>query len=687
MLPFLKSIILNYLYKDWLKYNWNVCFMNQKPTYEELEQKVKELEKAKSELKKTSTKLQDSEERFKALHDATFGGVIIHDGGVILDCNQGLSDMTGFTNEELVGMDGLKLIEPGWLETVVQNIKKGYAKQYDVEGVRKDGSVYPLAIRGKNIPYKGREVRVIEFRDVSERKVAEDAYLRSEARYKELFENSPIGHSLCNIEGRLVSVNSAYANIIGYSIEEALKLTYWDITPEDYIDAEMELLEKLKIKKVYGPFEKDYIHKDGSLVSVRLNGMIVVRGRKEYIWSSVEDISELKKAEEEAGKLSEKLRQAYKMEAVGTLAGGIAHDFNNILAAIFGYSELALTDIEDGSPVKENIIQILKAAKRAKELVKHILSFSRKEAKKRTPVQVCLIVNEVLKLLRATIPATIDIKQNIDQESGSILADPTQIHQVIMNLCTNAAQSMDEKGGLLEVSVGSVILKEDDLDNEPKHEPGNYVHINVKDTGSGIEKDNLSRIYDPYFTTKEVGKGMGLSVVMGIVRSHDGLLRVESVVGKGTSFHIYFAQTGEKIEKSSDKESKIPGGDERILIVDDEESIAVMTKRRVEHRGYKAVTKTSSVEALELFCSDPYSFDLVISDQTMPVLTGGELAKKILKVRPDIPIIICTGYSSKIDAEKAASIGVNALIMKPTTEKELFTTIREVLDHNKSATL
>lgn len=394
------------------------------------------------------------------------------------------------------------------------------------------------------------------------------------------------------------------------------------------------------------------------------------------------EITEQKKAEAEKEELEAQLRQAHKMDAIGTLAGGVAHDFNNILAAILGYAEMAMDDTPDDSAAKYQIAQVVKAGNRAKELVKQILAFSRKEVEKRGPVQIHIIVKEALKLLRSSIPTTIEITTAIDPACGNILANPTQIHQIVMNLCTNAAQAMDEDGGELKVEMINTELEEDDLLNEPELKPGPYVQLSVKDTGVGIDQEDFERIFDPYFTTKEFGKGtgMGLSVVMGIVKGLGGMITVESIPGKGSTFKVFFPK-GEEHDSIFNEETKpLPTGKERILVVDDEKSIADMTKRRVERLGYQVTAKTSSLEALELFSSQPDAFDVVISDQTMPELTGENLARKLLEIRPDIPIIICTGYSSKIDAEKANFIGIRAFIMKPVDKVELAETIRSVLE-------
>lgn len=519
---------------------------------------------------------------------------------------------------------------------------------------------------------------------IDKRKQIEEALRNSESKFRELVELSPIGLALCKMDGQLVSVNPAYAKIIGHSIDDALKLSYWDVTPESYAEDEKRQMDEITKTGRYGPYEKEYIHKDGHLVPVRLNGMVVNRDGEKFIWSSVEDITTLKEAEEENYILSEQLRQSHKMEAVGTLAGGIAHDFNNLLGIILGYAELIRDNSPDNSSDKDYIEQILIAGDRAKDLVSHILSFSRKENKKSLPVSIHLLLKEALNLIRPTIPTTIEIKQNIDPQCGNILANPTQIQQVLMNLCTNAAQSMDENGGVLQVELIPTKLTADDLVTEPNLKPGPYVRLSVKDNGIGIEEKDIDKIFDPYFTTKEIGKGsgMGLAVVVGIVKSYGGMITVDSKPGKGTTFYVYFPVIDKKVEKEIEENEDLPKGKEKVLVVDDEESVADMTMRRLENLGYQVTSKTNSKEALELFSSQSDSFDIIISDQTMPELTGEELAKKLLEIRPNVPIIICTGYSSKMDEEKAKSIGISAFIMKPVDKGELAKTIRQVLDEN-----
>ena len=396
----------------------------------------------------------------------------------------------------------------------------------------------------------------------------------------------------------------------------------------------------------------------------------------------VQDISERKKAEEEKKQLQDQLRQTQKLEAVGTLAGGIAHDFNNLLAAIVGYADLALEDIPDGTVARSNIEQVLIAGSRAKELVRQILTFSRKAEQKQEPMEVAPIVKEALKMLRASIPTSIEIRRNIEADLSVIMADPTEIHQILMNLCTNASHAMDDDGGVLEVSLTDFDTKSAVVTDYGTLQPGSYVKLTVKDTGCGMGSTITERIFEPFFTTKPVdkGTGMGLSVVHGIVEDHRGVITVQSQLGKGTTFDIYLPRI-ESPDTHQTQTVQIPRGKgELILVVDDEKPLVDMMTQMLERLGYTVVGKTASMDALEAFSAEPGRFDLVITDYAMPNMTGKELAEALMAVKPDIPVILCTGFSENIDAESAKSMGIKEFLMKPVVRSELAATIRNVLD-------
>lgn len=377
-----------------------------------------------------------------------------------------------------------------------------------------------------------------------------------------------------------------------------------------------------------------------------------------------------------------RIRETQKMEAIGMLAGGIAHDFNNILAAILGYTELSLETVSEESQLHSDLTQIFKAGNRARDLINQILTFSRQSELEKAPILIAPIVKESLKLLRASLPSSIEIRQNILIETGVVLADPTQIHQVVMNLCTNAGHEMREKGGILEVTLDSKKLDAGFCLVHPGLIPGAYVLLMISDTGLGIPREILPRIFEPYFTTKDKsgGTGLGLSVVHGIVTECGGLVTVYSEVGKGATFKVYLPLIAEKPSFESENKPSIAIGHERILFVDDEESILHVGKRILEQIGYTVTAVGGSMEALELFEKNPGSFDLVITDMTMPFMTGDELAAGLMRVRQDIPIIILTGYSEKLTKENALSLGIRAYMGKPLLKSEMAETVRRVLD-------
>ena len=395
-----------------------------------------------------------------------------------------------------------------------------------------------------------------------------------------------------------------------------------------------------------------------------------------------------KKVEErtkELAKYERQLQQVLKIQAIGTLAGGIAHDFNNILFPIVGYTELTMDEVSEDSVAHKNLEEILKAAHRAKNLVQQILTFSRQSDQERKPIKAQNIITETLRLLRASIPASIEIIHKIQDDCGHIMGDPTQIHQVIMNLCTNAYQAMQDKGGKLEVILTEIDVGYEEMIDKVGMQPGKHLRLLVKDEGCGMEASVLDRIFEPYYTTKEQGKGtgLGLSVIHGIVKNHRGDITVKSTPGKGTIFQVYLPLI-EDVDPDVEFESTDGAikGEERILLVDDEEQIVAMEQQMLENLGYRVTARTDSAEALKVFAEHPQNFDLVITDMTMPHMTGDQLAQKMLDIEPNIPVILCTGFNQGITEEKALAMGIQKFVMKPVVKKELATTIRTVLDQN-----
>ena len=420
-------------------------------------------------------------------------------------------------------------------------------------------------------------------------------------------------------------------------------------------------------------------NKKGETIPVSVSGTIYKDKKGNPIGSviNLRDISHQKKLETQ-------LKQAQKMEAIGTLAGGIAHDFNNILSSVIGYTELALDNEKRGSFQYQNLQEVLSAGHRAKDLVKQILTFSRQVDQKQKPIQVKPLVKEALRMLRASIPSTVEIEQHV-QSDALVMGDPTQIHQILMNLCTNAAHAMEDNGGLLTVSLLDAELDSDVISHHPDLKPGPYIKLTVTDTGLGISPDVMEKIFDPFFTTKEKGKGtgLGLSVVHGIVRSHGGGIYVYSEPGKGSIFEVCLPVIESRFKPEEKADRPIPTGTERILFIDDEPVITNLGKQVLESLGYDVVARNSSIEALELFKEKRDRFDLVITDMTMPHMTGEKLAENLMQIRPDIPVILCTGFSFMIDEQKALNMGIRAFISKPMLKQEIAETIRQVLDETQ----
>ena len=425
---------------------------------------------------------------------------------------------------------------------------------------------------------------------------------------------------------------------------------------------------------------------DGSRGWMWVRGMEILdeKGVTVGLRGMAQDLTERKRTEEEKKNLIVRLQQAQKMQAIGTLAGGIAHDFNNILGAILGYSEMIQEDCPIGSQMRSDIDSVVEASHRAKELVKQILAFSRQSESEERVLQPALVLKEAMKMLRASLPKTIDIRQRIDPEAGLILADPTQIHQVITNLCTNAFHAMEETCGILNVSLKNKEFFLADLVSEPHVRPGHFIEISVGDTGPGIAPEIMDKIFDPFFTTKEVGKGtgMGLAIIHGIAKQSGGFVSCTSSPGQGTVFFVYLPIHADTV--SPDDEiapmELIQTGIERILFVDDEEMLAKMGEAILTRLGYRVTVETNSIEALKVIQSQPDRFDLVITDQTMPGMTGSDLARRILQIRPEMPIILCTGFSNQISEEKARIYGIKGFAMKPLAKKDLAALIRKVLD-------
>ena len=525
--------------------------------------------------------------------------------------------------------------------------------------------------------------------EIAERERAETTLLQSEEKFRELYDHAPVGYHEYDAEGRITNVNRTELEMLNYTAEEMIGQPVWKLFDEEIISRERVLSRLAGTLPPDENVQHNFRKKDGTIVPVLIMDRLILdeQGERKGIRCAIQDITQLKQAEGEKAYLLEQLHQAQKMEAIGTLAGGIAHDFNNILTAISGYAELANLDLPDDSKTKYKVQQAIQASHRAKNLVQQILAFSRQGKQERRPLNIEPIIKEALKFLRASLPATIEIRQNIEEDWGTIEADPTEVHQVMMNLCTNAAHAMDQNGGVLEVSLSKVDMPGGSPARSRGIEPGPYMRLRVSDTGRGMPPEILKKIFDPYFTTKEVGKGtgLGLSVVHGIIKSYGGGITVSSQVGRGSTFDIYFPRVQAMDRRlAAEKPQAIPfGNHERVLFVDDEKAIVEIVENMLTYLGYEIEVRTSSIEALELFRVQANRFDLVVTDMTMPNMTGDKLAQELLRIRPGVPIILCTGFSEYVTEEKAKAIGVREFVMKPLVIGDLAVSMRRALDYQK----
>ncbi|EPR44141.1 PAS/PAC sensor hybrid histidine kinase [Desulfovibrio sp. X2] len=512
--------------------------------------------------------------------------------------------------------------------------------------------------------------------ELAERVQVLERLKRSEERYRLLFDEDITGNFVTGADGRVVACNEAFAIIFGYKTpDEALGFAVQDVQ-FDVLDG-VSLFDALAQGRTLRNIETAYRREDGERIWLiaSFNGVEDEDGVIVEIRGYFYDITERKKLEEQ-------LRLAQKMEALGTLAGGIAHDFNNILGVILGYAEIVLEDAQQGTSLERRLHAIVTAGQRARDLVQQILNFSRQGGQEKKPLHVVPLVKEALKLLRSSLSANIEIRQRIETEDDLVAADPTQLHQILLNLCTNAAHAMREGGGLLEVTVADESVDADMARTMPGVRPGAYLRLSVRDSGHGIAPDLVDRIFDPFFTTKRPGEGtgMGLAVVHGIVRSHEGTVKVESEPGEGTVFHVLLPKTDRAAEAEAELPPVSPQAGGRVLFVDDEPALVEIGREMLESLGYEVEGHVDAPEALRSLTADPGRFDLLVTDQNMPRLTGLELAERATKLRPGLPVILCTGFSDAVSPESMRAAGVRDLLMKPLLKRRLAESLNKLAE-------
>jgi PAS domain S-box-containing protein len=646
-----------------------------------------------SKRKQTEAQLRATKDRFRALLETTSDWAWEVDSDVVYTYSSPkVRDLLGYEPDELIGKTPFDNMIPEEVETVRAKYMRYINNNEPFAGLvntclHRDG--HRVVLETSGVPIFDTENNLIGYRGIDR-----DITLRTRAA-QELRKEKETAQMYLDIAGVIMVVinadrtvqliNRKGCEILGYSESEIVGKDWFDnfLLP-DMRDEVGRGFEKLVSgnTSLMEYYENTIITRDGEEKLIAWHNTVIYGENDEIIGtlSSGSDITDRHRAERERQELETQLQHSQRMETIGTLAGGIAHDFNNILFPILGYTDLAMEDIGQDHPTYKNLAQVVKAGHRAKELVEQIMVFSRQMDRDVGPIHLHLIVREALKFIRASLPTTIDIQQNVNIDAGVVTANSTQIHHLLVNLCTNSAHSMRDTGGMLRVELQP--FEVDEATANANLTAGSYARLSVSDTGPGMDEQTKERMFEPFFTTRAVGEGtgLGLSVVHGIVASHNGIITVDSKPNEGTTVTVYFPTVPSEPLPVEIPEEVDVTGDEYVLFVDDEQDILNLGKHMLEKLGYRVTTASHGEEALEVLKAQPMAFDIVVTDQTMPRKTGVELTREIRKIRPDLPVIVITGYSEKVTPEVLAELNISCFLMKPLVGKKIGAAIRRALN-------
>ncbi|MDD2467630.1 MAG: PAS domain S-box protein [Desulfobulbus sp.] len=638
--------------------------------------------------------LKVSEERYRTLFETSSNAILIVKNDIVVDCNQQTLDMLRCSREKIIGKSSSRLFvcqqTDGKSDAIRNNppeIIQEIPFQYEWLQCRLDGTNFHAEVNVSEVDLVGEKYSQVIIRDITLRKTWEKSLRESEFRFRSFFNTNPEGIILLDFQGFILDANKAFLQGSGFSFSEVTHRHFTEFVPHAHHSASQQALLALKSGiSQNDPLEISYLTKNGQEKPVAVKGWVVQdeKNTSLYLGIFIRDLTKEKELTVEKISLEKQVMQAQKNEAIGTLAGGIAHDFNNILGGIVGFAQLALYSDPStmGNKERQYINRVLEASERAKALVQQILRFSRHSSIEMHSINLIPVIEEAIHLLRSTLPKSIEIRQQLDVEDDRIIGDSTQIHQVVTNLGTNAYHAMRETGGILSVSLRKVTLVEPKETMSMKIPPGEYLKLQVKDTGSGMPPSVLQRIFEPYFTTKKVneGTGLGMAVTLGIIKGHKGMIEIETASGQGTSFDIFLPLTQIDTGKRINEEINLPlGQGERVLIVDDEAFFLEVVKESLNLLGYKVTASQSSLKTLEIFKAAPSSYDLLITDQSMPEMTGAQLSQEVRRMNPSIPIILCTGYSETVTEQSANYYGITSFLMKPVNVHDLAKTVHDVL--------